>query len=194
MAQFNPKEFVYHYRNGKPAYYSYDEELYCGTFPENWVENCLEGTGPKECGNCAYYGSWNGVFLGYCTNCAQYAYNGERGHGFIDIGKECDYNLEVCGPSVFDTYLKGLHPDEVGDKDFMDSAALVNYIDASSNTFEEFLVNVDDKTFEEKYPDIDIDEVNAYYDEQCEQDVTYTLDYVGGGCCGSNYDDGYDSY
>ncbi len=194
MAQFNPKEFVYHYRNGKPAYYSYDEELYCGTFPENWVEDCLEGTGPKECGNCAYYGSWNGVFLGYCANCAQFMYNGERGHGFVDIGKECDYNPEVCGPSVFDTYLKGLCPDEVGDKDFMDSAALVNYIHASSNIFEEFLVNVDDKTFEEKYPDIDIDEVNAYYDEQCEQDVTYTLDYVGGGCCGSNYDDGYDSY
>jgi hypothetical protein len=182
MAQFNPKEFVYHYRNGKPAYYSYDEELYCGTFPENWVEDCLEGTGPKECGNCSYYGSWNGVFLGYCANCAQYVYNGERGQGFIDIGKECDYNPNVNGPSVFDTYLKGLIPDDVGDKDFMDSAALINYIDASSNTFEE------------RYPDIDIDEVNAYYDEQCEQDVTYTLDYVGGGCCGSNYDDGYDSY
>jgi hypothetical protein len=193
MAQFNPKEFVYHYRNGKPAYYSYDEELYCGTFPENWVEDCLEGTGPKECGNCAYYGSWNGVFLGYCANCAQYVYDGERGQGFIDIGKECDYNPEVCGPSVFDTYLKGLMPDDVGDKDFMDSAALVNYIDASSNTFEELLVN-DDKTFEEKYPDINIDEANAYYDEQCEQDVTYTLDYVGGGCCGSSYDGGYDSY
>jgi hypothetical protein len=194
MAQFNPKEFVYHYRNGKPAYYSYDEELYCGTFPENWVEDCLEGTGPKECGNCAYYGSWNGVFLGYCANCAQYVYDGERGQGFIDIGKECDYNPEVCGPSVFDTYLKGLMPDDVGDKDFMDSAALVNYIDASSNTFEELLVNVDDKTFEEKYPDINIDEANAYYDEQCEQDVTYTLDYVGSGCCGSSYDGGYDSY
>jgi hypothetical protein len=194
MAQFNPKEFVYHYRNGKPAYYSYDEELYCGTFPEEWAQTHLPDTGPKECGNCAYYGSWNGVFLGYCTNCAQYVYNGERGHGFIYIGKECDYNPEVCGPSVFDTYLKGLYPDEVGDKDFMDSAALVNYIDASSNTFEEFLVNVDDKTFEEKYPNIDFDEVNAYYDEQCEQDVTYTLDYIGGGFCGSNYDGGYDSY
>lgn len=194
MAQFNPKEFVYHYRNGKPAYYSYDEELYCGTFPENWVEDFLEGTGPKECGNCAYYGSWNGVFLGYCANCAQYVYNGERGQGFIDFGKECDYNPEVCGPSVFDTYLKGLMPDDVGDKDFMDSAALVNYIDASSNTFEELLVNVDDKIFEEKYPDIDIDEANAYYDEQCEQDVTYTLDYIGGGSLCGDYDGGYDSY
>jgi len=192
MAQFNPKEFVYHYRNGKPAYYSYNEELYCGTFPEEWVLDHFPDTGPKECKNCAYYGSWNGVFLGYCANCA-YMYNGERGQGFIDIGKECDYNPELCGPSVFDTYLKGLMPDDVGDKDFMDSAALVNYIDASSNTFEEFLIN-DDKTFEEKYPDIDIDEANAYYDEQCERDVTYTLDYVGSGCCGSSYDEGYDSY
>ena len=118
-------------------------------------------------------------------------YNGERGQGFIDIGKECDYTFDF--PSVFDTYLKDLSPDDVGDKDFMDSAALVNYIDASSNIFEEFLIN-DDKTFEEKYPDIDINEVNAYYDEQCEQDVTYTLDYIGGGSFCGDYDGGYDSY
>jgi len=187
MAQFNPKEFIYHYRNGKPAYYSYDEELYCGTFPKEWVLDHFPDTGPKECSNCAYYGSWNGVFLGYCANCAQYEYNGERGQGFIDIGKEYDYNHDD-GLSVFDTYLKGLVPDDVGDKDFMDSAAIVNYIDASSNIFEEFLVD------EEKYPDIDINEVNAYYDEQCEQDVTYTLHYIGGGSFCGDYDGGYDSY
>jgi hypothetical protein len=192
MAQFNPKEFIYHYRNGKPAYYSYDEELYCGTFPEEWVLDHFPDTGPRECGNCAYYGSWNGVFLGYCANCA-IVYNGERGHGFIDIGKECDYDHDVGGPSVFDTYLKDLLPDDVGDKDFMDSAALVNHIDELSNTFEEFLVD-EEKTFEEKYPDIDINEVNAYYDEQCEQDVTYTLDYIGGGSFCGDYDGGYDSY
>jgi len=198
MAQFNPKEFVYHYRNGKPAYYSYDEELYCGTFPEEWVLDHFPDTGPRECGNCAYYGSWNGVFLGYCANCAQFAYNGERGRGFIDFGKEYDYNPDFL--SVFDTYLKGLMPDDVGDKDFMDSAALVNYIDASCNIFEEFLVNVDDnceKTFEERYPDIDIDEVNAYYDSYMkkeEEEVTYSLNYIGGGSFCGDYDGGYDSY
>ena len=202
MAQFNPKEFIYHYRNGKPAYYSYDEELYCGTFPEEWVLDHFPDTGPKECGNCAYYGSWNGVFIGYCANCAC-MYNGERGQGFIDIGKECDYTFDF--PSVFDTYLKDLSPDDVGDKDFMDSAALVNYIDASSNIFEEFLVNVEDnnddeapRIFEEKYPDINIDEANAYYDACVEEDnkleVGYTLDYIGGGSFCGDYDGGYDSY
>lgn len=198
MAQFNPKEFVYHYRSGKPAYYSYDGELYCGTFPEKWAENFLEGTGPKECGNCAHYGSWNGVFMGYCANCAQYYYNGERGRGFIDIGRECDYNDDMCRVSAFDTYLKGVSPHDVGDKDFMDSAQVV-YGSNKNDDFEQFTDfinpnNENNLSFEERYPEIDIDEVNAYYDEQFEEDVTYTLDYVGGGCCGSDYDGGYDSY
>uniref|UniRef100_A0A6C0K4B1 Uncharacterized protein n=1 Tax=viral metagenome TaxID=1070528 RepID=A0A6C0K4B1_9ZZZZ len=185
MAQFNPKEFVYHYRNGKPAYYSYDEELYCGTFPEEWVLDHFPDTGPRECENCAYYGSWNGVFLGYCANCAINAYNGERGHGFIDIGREYDTSCDMDAISVFDTYLKNVLPDEVGDKDFMDSAAAQGYQTPPE----------EEPTVEEKYPDIDFDEVNAHYDEmsreeeQCE--VSYTIDRGG---YGSNYDGGYDSY
>ena len=214
MAQFNPKQFVYHYRNGKPAYYSYDGELYCGTFPENWVEDCLEGTGPRDCGNCSCYGSWNGVFLGYCANCAQYVYNGERGRGFIDIGKElrgedaaADAEFVLDGPSIFDTYLKEVLPDDVGDKDFMDSAQLVYNLN-NPDTFERVSVmlneadndndnendnNNNNLSFEERYPDIDLDEVNSYYDEcqrnEPDEEVTYTLDYIG---CG--YDGGYDSY
>jgi len=169
MAQFNPKEFVYHYRNGKPAYYSYDEELYCGTFPEEWAENHLLGTGPKDCTNCALYGSWNGVFLGYCANCANYEYEGECGRGFINCGKENDAEEVQHFPSAFDTYLKDVSLDDVGDKDFMDSALMMN-----------------------------IEEANAYI-EACEleepQDdpveVGWFLDYGG---YGSNYDGGYDSY
>jgi hypothetical protein len=192
MAQFNPKEFVYHYRNGKPAYYSYDEELYCGTFPEEWVLDHLPGTGPKECGNCADYGSWNGVFLGYCANCAQYVYNGVRGRGFIDIGKEfpseeliIDADFVLDGPSVFDTYLKDVLPDEVGDRDFMDSAAAQGFQTPPD----------EEPTVEDLYSGIDFDEVNAHYDEmsreeeQCE--MSYTIDRGG---YGSNYDGGYDSY
>jgi hypothetical protein len=194
MAQFNPKEIIYHYRNGKPAYYSYDEELYCGTFPEEWAQNHLPTTGPKECGNCVYYGSWNGVFLGYCANCANYVYNGERGYGFIDIGRECDYNRDVDGFSIFDTYLKDVFPDDIGDKDFMDSFKAIN----NSHGF-----STEDLSFEERYPDIDINEVNDYYDElfrrenELENDengigIGYTID--GGGYYGSDYDGGYDSY
>jgi len=214
MAQFNPKEFVYHYRNGKPAYYSYDEELYCGTFPEEWVLDHLPDTGPKECKNCACYGSWNGVFLGYCINCARYVYNGERGRGFIDIGREnADYN----GSSVFDTYLKDVLPDDVGDKDFMDSAVLFNNnssdenmdISDSEEEYQERNENENENetetnnlSFEERYPDIDINEVNDYYDEMFRREnemddnennfgISYTID--GGGFY-SNYDGGYDSY
>lgn len=207
MAQFNPKQFVYHYRNGKSAYYSYEEELYCGTFPEEWAEDHLSDTGPKECKNCACYGSWNGVFLGYCANCAQYVYNGERGRGFIDIGREsADYN----GPSVFDTYLEGVSLDDVGDVDFMDSAALFNSnsgiknvdMDVSESGADEVVGQNDILSFEERYPDIDINEANDYYDELTRREdemddsetgfgIGYTID--GGGFY-SNYDGGYDSY
>ena len=200
MAQFNLKEFVYHYRNGKPAYYSYDEELYCGTFPEEWAQNHFPYTGPKECGNCAHYGSWNGVFLGYCANCADYVYNGERGYGFIDIGRECDYNHDLDGFSVFDTYLNGVLPDDVGDKDFMDSFEAIN----NSNGFsmEDLHVPLNENlSFEERYPDIDLNEVNDYYDElfrreneleNNENGIGCTIDGVG--YYGSDYDGGYDSY
>jgi len=191
MAQFNPKEFVYHYRNGKPAYYSYDGELYCGTFPEEWVLDHFPDTGPRECGNCAYYGSWNGVFLGYCANCA-IVYNGERGHGFIDIGREGDGSWDF--PSVFDTYLKDVSPDDVGDKDFMDSFAIQDFQTPPEEN------DLENLSFEEKYPDIDLDEVNAYFDECAKmenevlEEVTYSLDYVGSGSFCGDYDGGYDSY
>jgi hypothetical protein len=190
MAQFNPKEFVYHYRNGKPAYYSYDEELYCGTFPEEWVLDHFPETGPRECGNCAYYGSWNGVFLGYCANCA-IVYNGERGHGFIDIGKEIDYDTDYS--SVFDTYLKDVTPDDVGDKDFMDSAQMLCDEESEYGQEEE----LEEELEEEKEMDSIIAEANAYYDELSEKEreepveVGWFLDYGG---YGSNFDGGYDSY
>jgi hypothetical protein len=186
MAQFNPKEFVYHYRNGTPAYYSYDEELYCGTFPEEWVLDHLPDTGPKECKNCACYGSWNGVFLGYCANCA-IVYNGERGNGFIDIGKEHD----VIGPSVFDTYLKDVTPDDVGDKDFIDSAQMLNDEESQYDQAEDI------GEAEEKEMDSIIAQANAYYDELSEKEreepveVGWFLDYGG---YGSNFNGGYDSY
>jgi hypothetical protein len=193
MAQFNPKDIIYYYRNGKPSYYSYDEELYCGTFPEEWVENCLEGTGPKECKNCAHYGSWNGVFLGYCANCAYYKYNGTRGRGLINIGKEASLiDINEC-PSIFNTYLKDISPDEVGDKDFMDSLSFAKwndyteYYNNSSNDEDEDFMNNN-----KLYKMIDFDEINAYYDEMMENDIDQDIYY--GGYSSSNYDGGYDSF
>lgn len=208
MAQFNPKEFVYHYRSGKPAYYSYDEELYCGTFPEEWAENHLPGTGPKDCNNCAYFGSWNGVFLGYCANCAVYEYNGECGRGFIDCGKENDAEEVQDFPSAFDTYLKDITPDDVGDKDFMDSAQMLLDEESEYDQEEEEVSEAEEEEegvsktedigeAEEKGIDDIIAQANAYYDELSEKEnpveVGWFIDRCGGEY-GSNFDGGYDSY
>ena len=127
MAQFNPKEIIF--GGDKEQYYYYDGELYTRTFPIEWAKNHLPDTGPKECGNCALLGCWNGVFIGYCLNCSFYEYNGERGRGFIE-GKEYDgkvfddEELIKSYASAFDTYLKDINLDDIGDKDFMDSALM----------------------------------------------------------------------
>lgn len=44
-------------------YYSYDGELYTGSFPYAWAKMHIAGTGPKECGGCKRYGFYNGVFI-----------------------------------------------------------------------------------------------------------------------------------
>ena len=62
-------------------YYMIESYKYANDFPKEWALNHMEGTGPEQCGNCYCYGSKDGVFLGYCLNCAKYDYNGERGPG-----------------------------------------------------------------------------------------------------------------
>tara|TARA_Y100000389_G_scaffold205036_1_gene262265 strand:+ start:4977 stop:5375 length:399 start_codon:yes stop_codon:yes gene_type:complete len=55
---------------------------YIKTFPENWInEDHIRHTGPCYCNNCRYHGSFKGIFLGYCLNCAEYIYNFSRGPG-----------------------------------------------------------------------------------------------------------------
>jgi hypothetical protein len=206
MAQFNPLEFIYHYRKGIPVYYSYNEELYCGTFPEEWASSHCEGTGPKDCKNCAFYGSWNGVFIGYCSNCAKYIYQGQRGRGLIECGVENDDEDVNHYDSIFQTYLKDIVPDDVGDKDFMDSFAALNTSNSVTNSFEDLVFDVNDEherlPFELLYPDIDINEVNADYDEMCRQEnemcddcgVGIGYSYSSAGEYYIDYDGGYDSY
>jgi len=198
MAQYNPTEMIYHYRNYKKVYYSYDEELYAATFPEDWAKDHFPETGPKECSNCEYFGKWNGVFIGYCVNCAKHVYQGSRGVGFIDIGKEIDKtpeDLERGVPSAFETYLKDINPYDVGDSEFIDSANLVNSyqanevyedliidIDVNTNTFPSVSINIvsDDETGCIE-TDTDSDTESEYYG--------FYYDYTG-----SSLNEGYDSY
>ena len=50
---------------------------------------CGPGTSPDHCGNCNISGSYRGIFLGYCANCA-ISYNMDRGFGYITNGVELE--------------------------------------------------------------------------------------------------------
>ena len=93
-------------------YYSYQGELYIKQFPKMWATSHVPETGPAECENCNFYGSWNGVFIGYCMNCAEYVYEYQRGHGFIEHGEEVN-NEDIPQLRAMDTYLYGVELDEI---------------------------------------------------------------------------------
>ena len=113
---------ILEYENGK--FYSYDGELYTRTFPHKWAKNHLKNTGPKECQICAKYGSWNGVFVAYCINCAK-IYNMDdvsRGNGVYIYETMHEVVYDKYNPrSAFDTYLYGIDFDDIGDKCMLDS-------------------------------------------------------------------------
>jgi len=118
--EYNYEEPIY---NGNK--YSYDYQWYYETFPEHWATCHKEGTGPGQCGNCADYGCVNGVFIGYCANCAVNDYNGSRGRGFIDVGIEYPGAEMLEHPSVFDTYLEGV---DIWDIDGVPEASDLNSV------------------------------------------------------------------
>lgn len=109
--QYNPLEIRY---IPSTKGYSYDDELYHKNFPEEWATSHKPGTGPKECTNCAFFGSFGGHFFAYCVNCAEYQYGFERGPGMFH-----DYTEFVTNevPSVFDTYMKNIQLEDIGDRD-----------------------------------------------------------------------------
>jgi len=198
--QMNFKEIVFHYRKGKRAFYSYDEELYCATFPQEWAKNHLPGTGPKDCKVCATIGSWNGVFIGYCVGCCQKSYCGKRGRGLVSYGKETTPDNNTV-PSIFETYLKDIDPYEVGDSDYMDSALAVNLCDFEG--YEDLLIAESEWKEPDFYgiTDDDIVEINAHFDELIKEQEKYDCEEIGftvdrKGCYnfGSYGDSGYSSY
>jgi hypothetical protein len=100
----NEQYNIYHYQDK----YLYDYQWYHEKFPEEWILKHRHGTGPGQCENCADYGTVNGIFIGYCANCAIHVYKGTRGRGFIGGGLEDSANDVIEYPSAFDTYLTGV--------------------------------------------------------------------------------------
>lgn len=107
----------------KKNYYIHKGVLYTQTFPKKWIRHCINGTGPHNCFQCMEHGFWNGVFIGYCKNCAS-LYQGNRGRGFVSTGVEYSGHNMAYVASIFTTYMKGIHPHQIGDINIVDSAAL----------------------------------------------------------------------
>jgi hypothetical protein len=104
-------------KGNKSQYYLFNGIAYDIHFPLEWAANpkiCDDDfiCDPSHCKNCFDYGSYNGVFIGYCANCAQ-EYNYERGNGFISSGKEIKKGLDEKN-SAWNTYLKNVILHEIG--------------------------------------------------------------------------------
>ena len=193
-------DFTIHYNAyGLASYYSYDDKLYSIHFPKKWAKDHAERTGPEMCENCEYHGSWNGVFIGYCANCAPYIYQGTRGRGMIDIGEEFNDECVQQYPSMKDTYFKNVNLDEVGDKNIFDSRLYLENLGGTTEPDEQNEKNetVDDD--EENDDDYDSDEFSIGPYDDLDRRSKYQ-DYPEYGVSrdvyeyGSNYDGGYDSY
>ena len=100
-------------------FYEVNGVKYDSRFPEEWAKNhwsvvlgdidepdAVFTTGPEECKNCEFYGSFRGVFVGYCSNCAG-EYNYERGGGFL-----MDYSEEEMWEKL--PYMKGVKKNQIG--------------------------------------------------------------------------------
>jgi len=109
MSVEEEEEYIFYYDDK----YLYNEKWYHISFPTDWAKSHEESTGPTMCENCDHFGSIEGIFLGYCANCANYIYNGERGRGFIDVGQESTDENVLCFDSIFDTYLKDVDINQI---------------------------------------------------------------------------------
>ena len=105
--------------------YIMNNVVYTAHFPVEWAlehesSKLGPGTSPTHCHNCNYYGSYKGVFIGYCYNCSVFDYNLSRGYGF-DEGKEQDLDTvcQICPnnsseSAMFATYLKNIPLENIG--------------------------------------------------------------------------------
>ena len=98
-----------------PLVWALDHRNYEPYYHEEMDKTYINGSGPKECGNCKAYGSMNGVFVGYCSTCLEHVYHGKRGDYSIFPGMSitmlCECTLWKQYP-----YMNGIKFEEIGDK------------------------------------------------------------------------------
>ena len=119
----NTPESVIMYRGTYGNYYEMGGIYYDINFPTNWAkEHDKKETeyGPIKCLNCFYFGHYQGVFVGYCLNCAEHLLNYERGYGLQD--EFCTENeaidiIDAPLNSMWYKYMNNLPLYKIGDKD-----------------------------------------------------------------------------
>ena len=206
------KNMTLHYCQGnRGTFYTFDEELYDGHFPVEWLAKHRElRVGPSYCNVCRK-NAWNGVFFGYCIHCAWVSFRGERGRGILTPGNEASvqYLHSLMGDSpdyhastsVFDTYMRGVTLDQIGDTDLCNSMAM--YLDvvieqardqrASPQIVEAAIARMEQKKQEDdadddfmEFSDMEDDDVDDV-DDDSELILHFTGDSGKGGAGGAYY-------
>jgi hypothetical protein len=177
--------------------YSYYGIYYANSFQDEWALNHLPKTGPHECLDCLYHGTYKGIFIDYCVNCSKNEYKGARGEGGID-----ESNL-----SLFHV-LHILKKDEMIDSEIIDMIndrydALMDleeeFNDSDSDSYVEPVeLNIEQVEQDDKPIVLNYDEINQYIDprDKYQFEEEY-YGYCADSTCatyGSNYDGGYDSH
>ena len=110
------------YTGSYGEYYSVNAVYYDIHFPIEWVFQTPVNAqdmifGPETCYDCFKNGYYNGVFIGYCVNCASIC-NYTRGNGLINgIEVECEDEPDLHpNNSIFNLYLQTVSMDEIGDR------------------------------------------------------------------------------
>ena len=120
--------------------------------------------GPDTCKNCRFFGFHNGVFIGYCMNCAE-VFNYKRGNGMTDLCKEVDENMVAFNLSKFrkensmwNTYLKDINLNEIGDDKLKEEYELYKDLPDLIPMEEENNIESNDNEDEKEY------ELDSYYE------------------------------
>jgi len=189
------RNITYYSINDNRICYSYYGIYYASSFSEEWALSHLPKTGPHECLDCLYYGTYKGIFIEYCMNCSKNEYKGTR----------VTENVDKNNLSLFHV-LHILKKDEMIDSEIIDM--INDRYDALMNLEEEFNdsdtdadTDIDTNTNveqDDKPIVLNYDEINQYVDPR--DKYQFEEEYYGycadSACAtyGSNYDGGYDSH
>ena len=107
-----------------PLAWAFDHHNFEPYYDKDTNQTYINGTGPKECGNCLTYGTLNSVFVGYCSNCLRDAYNNKRGDHSVAPGIPINW-LGDCYLWKQYPYMDGVKISEIGDKIIEDEDTII---------------------------------------------------------------------